>query len=492
MHEKSIGYNHAHYKQKEKMKVKSLLVALLVTTTTASAQTADPTIMTINGKAVPRSEFEYSYNKNNSETVVDKKSVDEYVDLFVNYKLKVLAAEEAGIDTTKAFRDEFLTYRDQQIRPSFINDNDVEREAQKIYEETRKRIDDNGGLVHPRHILIALKQNASKAQSDSVLVRADSIYNVLTKGADFAELAQRLSDDKGSARRGGDLSWVQRGYTVKEFENVIFSMKEGEISKPFLSPYGYHIVKLEGKQNFFPYDSVRADIHRFIESRGLRERIISQNIDSIAKLSVPQCTPEDVLNRRADEMAAADPALKNLIREYHDGLLLYEISNRTVWDKAAKDDKGLEAFFKKNRKRYKWEQPRFKGIAYWAKDQSDIEAVKSSLKKVAFEEWPEHLRKEFNDSTIRIKVVKGIFREGDNALIDKVVFGKDTTVAEVKGFPLSATYGQKIKEPKTYNDVRELVVADYQEQLEKAWIEALRKRYAVVVNKEVLNTVNKH
>lgn len=477
---------------KEKMKVKSLLVALLVAATTASAQTADPTIMTINGKAVPRSEFEYSYNKNNSETVVDKKSVDEYIDLFVNYKLKVMAAEEAGIDTTKAFRDEFRMYRDQQIRPSFINDNDVEREARTIYEDTRKRIDGNGGLVRPRHILVSLKQNATKAQSDSALVRADSIYNALIKGADFAELAQRCSDDKGSARRGGDLSWVQRGYMVKEFEDAIFAMKPGEISKPILSPFGYHIIKVEAKQNFFPYDTVRADIHRFIESRGLRERIISQNIDSIAKHSVPQCTPEDIINRRADEMTAADPALKNLIREYHDGLLLYEISNRTVWDKAAKDEKGLAAYFKKNRKRYKWEQPRFKGIAYWVKQEGDIEAVKKSLKNIPFEKWAERLRKEFNDSTIRIKVVKGIFREGDNALIDKVVFAKDTTVADVKDFPISATYGEKLKAPKTYNDVRELVVADYQEQLEKAWIEALRKRYTVVVNKDVLSTVNKH
>ena len=195
---------------------------------------------------------------------------------------------------------------------------------------------------------------------------------------------------------------------------------------------------------------------------------------------------------RADEMAAADPALKNLIREYHDGLLLYEISNRTVWDKAAKDEEGLAAYFKKNRKRYKWEQPRFKGIAYWVKQEGDVEAVKKSLKNIPFEKWAERLRKEFNDSTIRIKVVKGIFREGDNALIDKVVFAKDTTVADVKDFPISATYGEKLKAPKTYNDVRELVVADYQEQLEKAWIEALRKRYTVVVNKDVLSTVNKH
>ena len=474
------------------MKVKSLIVALLVATTTASAQTADPTIMTINGKAVPRSEFEYSYNKNNSETVVDKKSVDEYVDLFVNYKLKVLAAEEAGIDTTKAFRDEFLMYRDQQIRPSFINDNDVEREAYRIYKETQTRIDANGGLVHPRHILVYLKQNSTKAQQDSALVRADSIYNALKKGADFAELAKRCSDDKGSARRGGDLSWVQKGQMVKEFENVIFSAKPDETSKPFLSPYGYHIVKVEGHQNFFPYDSVRTDIHRFIEARGLRERIISQNIDSIAKASVPQCKPEDVLNKRADEMAANDPTLRNLIREYHDGLLLYEISNRNVWDKASKDSTGLENFFKKNRKRYKWEKPRFKGIAYWVKEQGDVDAVKNSLKGVKFEEWADRLRKEFNDTTIRIKVVKGIFREGDNALIDKVEFGKDTTVVEVKDFPITATYGEKLKAPKTYEDVRELVVADYQEQLEKAWVASLRKRYAVVVDKKVLDTVNKH
>lgn len=474
------------------MKFKSLLVALLAVAGSVSAQTSDPTIMTIGGHAVPRSEFEYSYNKNNSETVVDKKDVKDYVDLFVNYKLKVLAAEAAGIDTTKAFRDEFLMYRDQQVRPSFINDADVEREARRIYDETRLRIDGNGGLVHPLHILVLLPQHSTKIQQDSALVRADSIYNALKKGADFRDLARRCSDDRASAVRGGDLSWVQRGQMVKEFENTIFSMKPGETSKPFLSPYGYHIVRLEGKQNFFPYDTVRADIRRFIEQRGLRERIISQKIDSIAKASVPPCNPEDIVDSRAAEMAAADPDLANLIKEYHDGLLLYEISNRNVWQKAAKDEKGLEKFFKKNRKKYRWDAPRFKGIAYWVKTQDDIDAVKNAVKNVPFNLWADSLRKEFNDSTIRIKVVKGIFREGDNALIDKIEFGKDTTVAAVKDFPLTATYGKLLKAPQSYEDVRELVVSDYQDQLEKDWIADLRKRYAVNVDNAVLETVNKH
>lgn len=474
------------------MKFKSLLAAMLIVASSAGAQTADPVVMTINGKPVLRSEFEYSYNKNNSETVVDKKSVADYVPLFVNYKLKVLAAEAAGIDTTSAFRKEFLSYRDQQVRPSFINDDDVEAEARKIYKETQTRIDSNGGLVRPSHILLMLKQNATQAEQDAAKLRADSIYTALVKGANFADLARRLSDDKGSASRGGDISWVQKGQTVKEFEDVVFAMKKGELSKPFLSPFGYHIVKLMDKQNFFPYDTLRADIRRFIDQRGLRDHIVSQKLDSLAKAAQPATTVQSLLDKRADEMAAKDPALRNLIREYHDGLLLYEISNRLVWDKAAKDEAGLAAFFKKNRKRYAWTEPRFKGIAYNCKDAADVEAVKRSIKKVDFDDWAETLRKQFNDSTLRIKVVKGIFKKGDNALVDREIFQVDTTYTAPKGYEHTAVFGKKLKAPKTYDDVRELVVADYQEYLEKQWIADLRKQYPVVLNEEALASVNKH
>ena len=474
------------------MKFKSLLAAMLIVASSAGAQTADPVVMTINGNPVLRSEFEYSYNKNNSETVVDKKSVADYVPLFVNYKLKVLAAEAAGIDTTSAFRKEFLSYRDQQVRPSFINDDDVEAEARKIYKETQTRIDSNGGLVRPSHILLMLKQNATQAEQDAAKLRADSIYTALVKGANFADLARRLSDDKGSASRGGDISWVQKGQTVKEFEDVVFSMKKGDLSKPFLSPFGYHIVKLMDKQNFFPYDTLRADIRRFIDQRGLRDHIVSQKLDSLAKAAQPATTVQSLLDKRADEMAAKDPALRNLIREYHDGLLLYDISNRLVWDKAAKDEAGLAAFFKKNRKRYAWTEPRFKGIAYNCKNAADVEAVKRSIKKVDFDDWAETLRKQFNDSTLRIKVVKGIFKKGDNALVDREIFQVDTTYTAPKGYEHTAVFGKKLKAPKTYDDVRELVVADYQEYLEKQWIADLRKQYPVVLNEEALATVNKH
>ena len=124
------------------------------------AQSGDPVIMTVNGKPVLRSEFEYSYNKNNSNEVIDRKSVDEYVDLFINYKLKVEAALDAHLDTMKSYQNEFASYRDKQIRPSIITDADIEKEAYHIYKETQQRIDSHGGVVKVAHILLRLNQRA--------------------------------------------------------------------------------------------------------------------------------------------------------------------------------------------------------------------------------------------------------------------------------------------------------------------------------------------
>ncbi len=476
------------------MKLYAFLAAMLLNGSIAFAQTSDPVIMTIAGEKVSRSEFEYSYNKNNSEGVIDKKTVPEYVDLFINYKLKVKAAHDAKLDTLTSFKNEYKSYRDQQIRPTMINDADVEAEAQKIYKETQQKIDNNGGMLKVAHILVLLKQKDSDAQQKAAKNRIDSIFKALKKGADFAELAKKCSDDKGSAVNGGELPWLTKGQTVKEFEDAAWKLKKGEMTKPVQSEFGYHIILLKDKQNFFPYDSCKEDIHRFIEARGIRENIIDQKLDSIVKREPAGTTKEDVLDKKTEELVSQDSNLKYLVQEYHDGLLLYEISNRTVWDKAAKDEKGQKTFFEKNKKKYNWEKPRFKGIAYHVKDEADIKAVKNSVKGKPFAEWADILRTTFNkDSVIRIRVEKGIFKEGDNALVDKIEFKKDTTVKALKNYPYDATYGKILKEgPEDYTDVKALVVADYQDALEKEWVKALRKKYSVDVDKKVLSTVNKH
>ena len=455
------------------------------------AQANDPVIMTVAGKPVLRSEFEYSYNKNNSEGVIDKKSVDEYVDLFVNYKMKVQAALDAKMDTAKSFKQEFLTYRDQQIMPSFVSDEDMENEAKKTYQRTKDAIGPRG-LIKPAHILLRESTNASKEEADSVKVRVDSIYNAILGGADFAEMAKKFSVDRRTAPRGGELGWVAPNQTIKEFEDVAYALKVGEVSKPVHSPFGWHIILLKDRKQLEPYDSLRSDIMRFLESRNVRDRLANNIVDSLAKKEGIE--REQLVDKRAAEMQAKDSDLDNLVKEYHDGLLLYEISNREVWDKAAKDEAGLAAYFKKHKKNYKWDEPRYKGMAYHVKNEADKKAVKDCVKGLDFEAWAEKLRTTFNnDSVIRIRVEKGIFKKGDNAFIDKMVFKKDTTVTAVKDYPIDAVYGKLLKKgPEEYEDVKGLVVADYQEELEKAWVADLRRKYSFKVNQDVLKTVNKH
>lgn len=470
-----------------------LLTLLLLCSAAVHAQTTDPIIMTIDGQPVSRSEFEYSYNKNNGENVVDKKTVAEYVELFINYKLKVAAALEARLDTQTSFKQEFAGYRDQQIRPSFVTDADLEAEARRIYTETQQRIDAQGGMVKPAHILLLLPQKASKEVQRAAEVRIDSIYAALRAGADFATLARRFSDDKGSASNGGELPWIQPGQTLKEFEDAAYALKRGEMSRPFLSPAGYHIVLMKDRRQFVPYDSVRTDILRYIDQRNLREQIIDRKLEALATSTHPQRTPQDVLAQRTEEMAAKDPALRFLIQEYHDGLLLYDISNRLVWEKAAKDEAGLQAFFKKNKKRYAWDAPRFKGIAYYTKTVADLKAVRQTIKRLPFDHWAEALRKTFNnDSTLRIRAEKGLFKQGDNALVDREVFNTGAQPKPLTGYPFSATLGRRLKAPKELDDVRPLVVADYQEELEREWVKALRRQHRVEVNPDVVQTVNQH
>jgi peptidyl-prolyl cis-trans isomerase SurA len=463
------------------------MVALLLSAGMAMAQANDPVIMTVNGKPVLKSEFEYSYNKNNSEGVIDKKTVREYVDLFINYKLKVEAALDAKLDTMKSFQDEFKMYRDQQIRPSFVTDDDMEAEAKKVYQNTKDQIGPNG-LVMPAHILIQVNQKAEEAEKAKAKERIDSIYGALKAGADFAEMATKLSQDPGSARKGGVLPWIGPNQTVKEFEDVAYSLQVGQMSEPFESPFGYHIILMKDRKQLEPYDSLRTNIMKFLEARNARDHVAKTIIDSVAKQR--GITTAELMDERTEQLCANDIELKNLVREYHDGLLLFEISNQTIWDKAAKDSLALANYFKKNKKKYKWDEPRYKGMVFHVKVPEDVEAVKKSVKGLAFEKWAERLRTTFNnDSVIRIRVEKGIFKRGDNAYIDKLVFHKDTTTRQVKNYPIDDVYGKLIKKPENFEDVRGQVTADYQDMLEKQWVAELRKKYAVKVDEAVLATV---
>ena len=476
--------------------MKKLTIALslfaAITSQQTLAQSSDPTIMTINGVPVSRSEFEYSYNKNNGEGVIDKLSVDEYVTLFVNYKLKVAAALDAKLDTLSSFRQEYAMYRDQQVKPTMVTDAEVLTEARQMYDRTKAMIGSRG-LIRPAHILLKLSTKATAQQQDKIKQRIDSVYSALQAGADFAEMAKKISDDGGSSARGGELPWIAPSQTLKEFEDVAYSLAPGEMSKPFLSPIGYHIVLMKERKQLEPFDSLKQNIVASLERRGIRNDIADMKLRRKVNESAGKLTAEQVMQQQSDSLAATDNELKYLFQEYHDGLLLYEISSREVWDKASQDEAALKAWFDTHKKNYAWKEPRYKGIAYHVKTKADVKAVKKCVKSLPFDQWTEALRTTFNpDSVIRIRVEKGIFKPGDNATIDKMVFKQNVSSTSDANYPIDAVFGKKVKRPDDYTDVRQQVVEDLQDYLEKEWVEDLRRRYQVEVNKEVLKTVNKH
>ena len=134
--------------------MRTLFVSLSILLLSGSLLAKDPVLMTINGNPVSKSEFEYIYNKNNSNNVLDKKTLEEYVDLFVNFKLKVEEAKTQGIDTTEAFINELKGYRDQLTRP-YLTDTKAEEDALK---EAYERLKED---VEVSHILIRVDQHAA-------------------------------------------------------------------------------------------------------------------------------------------------------------------------------------------------------------------------------------------------------------------------------------------------------------------------------------------
>ena len=176
--------------------MKHLLLTLFSAATIAvSAQTADPVIMTINGKDITRSEFEYSFNKNgNVEGAVEQKSVEEYVEMFVNYKLKVAAAEAARMDTLSSFQKEFRQYRDMQLTPYLVDNEFIDSVAYSLYSRTANQLKGQD-MLRVSHILVMVKQGATDAEKEVAKQKADSIYNELRKGADFLIFTGGMSVD---------------------------------------------------------------------------------------------------------------------------------------------------------------------------------------------------------------------------------------------------------------------------------------------------------
>lgn len=456
----------------------------------ATMAQADPVLMRIEGKPVLKSEFEYNYNKNKNEVVQGEKTVKEYLDLFINYKLKVQAALDAKLDTAGSFRKEFYTYRNQLILPLLVPQTKMEEEC-KIYYDRMKENLQGKEIIQPAHIFLRVRQDAKEEERMAIKERMDSVYQALLDGADFADMAKKLSEDKASATKGGVLPWIGPNQTLKEFEDTAYALTPGEFSQPFLSTVGYHIIKLMARKDLEPYEELKSKIAQYLESRGLKNHLAEQALDSIAAKDDNNKSVEEILEAETERLCAEDQELKYLVQEYHDGLLVYEICNREIWGPATKDTVGIENYFKKNKKDFAWKEPRYNGMIYYCRQEKDVKNIRKALKRIEPEKWVETIEEQFNKDSVKVRMEKHMFRKGDNCNVD--VLGlkvKNKKMKPIDGFPYVGLIGKRLKKgPRQWTDCSNEVIAGYQNYCEEEFVAKLRGRYKVEVDEKVLNTV---
>ena len=219
------------------------LLFFLFTALNIYGQKKDPVLLTIDDKPVYTSEFINVYNKNKDIIIDDQqKSVDDYLDLFINFKLKILQAYELKLDTTKSFKQEYYKYREQLISPFLKNPEETEKLVKQAYKRTQNQ-------VNVSHILTLVSPNASPADTLKAYKKIESAYNKAMRGVPFAEVALEYSEDRSVKRNKGNLGYFSAFQMTYPFENVAYNTPKGEISKPFRTRFGYHIIKVH---NFRP------------------------------------------------------------------------------------------------------------------------------------------------------------------------------------------------------------------------------------------------
>ena len=641
------------------MKIK-LLSCALVGAAFLAAAAQDPVLMKINGKEVKLSEFEYLFHKNNQQQL-QKESLQQYVDRFVNYKLKVADAEALKIDTIGRIKRELEGYKNELVAPYMVDTTVTARLVQEAYSRAVKNVDidhimlplgkdkadnekqlakldsirtcilkgqdfstlaqkysidpsvksnkghygyitsgvfpykfeyeafntpvgkmskpfrtDYGvhlikvngtrpdqGTVNVEHILRLFPRNANDSAKAAVKTYIDSLYNVVAGGANFEDVATKESQDPGSARSGGALGWFGRGRMVKPFEDVSFDLKDGEISKPFATAYGYHIVKKLGHKpvesleamtprikqqinsderaampaeakleqikssykltknakftsyiedqlkklggwdstfaanvltgndmTIFTYDGVKVPASQLLPLVNPKAKLDNSGAVAYFGSLVDQLANSEVKKHYTDQIIASNPEYSNLLNEYRDGTLLYEVSNNRVWEGASRDQEGLKEYFNANRSKYTWNEKHFKGIILMAKSDSVAKLVKADLKKLKKEPIDTITTTLHKKYTRNIKMERMLVGKGENKMVDYLVFKGPKAESKEKSYPVYFVLdGKVLDQPEDLNDVKGRVTSDYQDVLEKRWLNEIKAKYPVEINNDVLKQV---
>lgn len=649
------------------MKINRLLIfGFLLVQSFLFAQTKE-VLFTIDNHPYYTDEFVRVYNKNLDLVKDDsQKDLDKYLDLFLGYKLKVEKANKLGLQNGTNYQNELKSYRNQ-LSKNYVNDSKVTNElVQEAYDrmqqevrashilvlldegaspqdtlkaynkvlDIKKRLDagedfitvakqtsedpsvkeNNGDLgyfsafrmVYPfenaafktkvgqvskpfrtrfgYHIIKVIDKRVNRGEvtvahimilkpSDVSLhekakTTIDDIYKKIQQGEAFEALAQQFSEDKSSAPKGGVLQRFGSGQlSSEEFENVAFSLvNKNDISMPFQSQFGWHIVKLIDKHPVVEFSQMKAELEEKVRkdersllitnslTKKLRAKYIftkdmkvfaqvkkmvtddfysqtweipadlkgkngailtinnSKKVNASVFLSFIQSQQktnlktkpvtklvdelfekfidEQLMTYYNENLENEFPEFKNIMDEYRDGLLLFDLMEKEIWNKAKTDTIGLNNYFKSNLKNYQWKK-RFTADIFSSTDKLIIEKAQKFLKKgKSIDYIKEKLNKE---GKINVMVKSGQFEEDYDILplYKNLSTGVSSIVSKDKYFFVVNVSEEKPAASKELSDCKGKVISDYQQYLESNWVDELKKEFTVKVNSDVFNEVKK-
>lgn len=371
----------------------------------------------------------------------------------------------------------------------------------------------SAGEVMVAHIMKMIPRGFEEMETNPKAA-IDSIYQLLKNGGDFATICRETSDDQGTAQNGGVYNWIGRSARFpEEWLDKAFSLKEiNDMTEPFLTPYGWHILKLVDRRLDTPRDSL-TDERLKMQLMNDKDRMMAgqklflaqkrQELMKDKKLAktVAQWSDEGLMKWLDNHLVEREPDFRNIYNEYHDGLMLFEVSSKAVWDKAQVDTLGLKQFFEQHRDNYTFDKPKFKGAFIECVDDSLLyNALKQIYDNCDAMEAADVVRQTILTDSIltpnprvpRFHIINGVFSEGDNELVDVEQFHVDGASFTARTqMPNAMTYGRLIQAPESVDDVRNTVIADYQEALEKEWVAELRKKFTVKINQKELDKLRK-
>lgn len=291
-------------------------------------------------------------------------------------------------------------------------------------------------------------------------------------------------DERSAMPRQAKIEQLEKKYNLK-FNDGFTAYLEDEIAK-----HGQYdstfVTDVLGKSNY--------TIFTYAGGKKVPASVLVNRVNPKAKLdnkyaaayvasAVKPYAQNEMLKYYTDNIIQEDDNYSNLLNEYRDGMLLFEVSNRKVWEGASKDTAGLTEYFEAHRDKYKWTAPRFKGIILSAVSDSVLDEVKAAIPAYGQDTLTTALHKQFGS---KIKMERMLFAQGENKTVDYLLFGGEKPSSPRTKYPVAMVLqGGVIDQPETYADVKGPLTSDYQDVLQKQWEQELQQKYKVVVNQKV-------